>query len=596
MSNETKGVDLKSAAQNVERKLFIETYGCQMNVADSEVVASIMEMDGYAVTNKIEEADAIFVNTCSVRDNAEQKVLGRLQYFQSLKRKKRTLIIGVLGCMAERVKEELISNHGVDLVVGPDSYMDLPNLVGAVEHGEKAINVELSTQETYKDVIPLKIGGINISGFISIMRGCNNFCTYCIVPYVRGREKSRPFEEIVDEVTGLVRQGVREITLLGQNVNSYGRDLFGKPRFADLLRAVGDTGVERIFFTSSHPKDLLPETIDAMAETPAVMPQLHLAVQSGSTRILKEMNRRYTREDYLGLVDRIRNRMPDIALSTDIIVGFPGETEEDFEQTLSLAETVRYAQAYTFIYSKRAGTPAAEIDDPTPHEVILERFNRLVKVIETTAHEYNQGELHTVVPALIEGTSKKNDAVLLGKSPKDIRDAGVHLSFVPEDRLGMGLVGTMGMTDNMMLKSYGEGRSPLVDHRAPRELAEKIRKELGVVTPGLNTPVSRLSGGNVQKVLVGRELAASPIVLMTAYAVRGLDINTSYTIYNLLNEQKEKGVAVLYVGEDLDVLLELCDRILVLCGGKANGMLDARTTTKEEVGLRMTNLVQKEGK
>lgn len=191
MSNETKGVDLKSAAQNVERKLFIETYGCQMNVADSEVVASIMEMDGYAVTNKIEEADAIFVNTCSVRDNAEQKVLGRLQYFQSLKRKKRTLIIGVLGCMAERVKEELISNHGVDLVVGPDSYMDLPNLVGAVEHGEKAINVELSTQETYKDVIPLKIGGINISGFISIMRGCNNFCTYCIVPYTRGRERSK---------------------------------------------------------------------------------------------------------------------------------------------------------------------------------------------------------------------------------------------------------------------------------------------------------------------------------------------------------------------------------------------------------------------
>lgn len=252
--------------------------------------------------------------------------------------------------------------------------------------------------------------------WVPIMTGCNNFCTYCIVPYVRGREKSRPFEEIVDEVTGLVRQGVREITLLGQNVNSYGRDLFGKPRFADLLRAVGDTGVERIFFTSSHPKDLLPETIDAMAETPAVMPQLHLAVQSGSTRILKEMNRRYTREDYLGLVDRIRNRMPDIALSTDIIVGFPGETEEDFEQTLSLAETVRYAQAYTFIYSKRAGTPAAEIYDPTPHEVILERFNRLVKVIETTAHEYNQGELHTVVPALIEGTSKKNDAVLLARA------------------------------------------------------------------------------------------------------------------------------------------------------------------------------------
>src|SRR5574344_358405 len=256
MSNETKGVDLKSAAQNVERKLFIETYGCQMNVADSEVVASIMEMDGYAVTNKIEEADAIFVNTCSVRDNAEQKVLGRLQYFQSLKRKKRTLIIGVLGCMAERVKEELISNHGVDLVVGPDSYMDLPNLVGAVEHGEKAINVELSTQETYKDVIPLKIGGINISGFISIMRGCNNFCTYCIVPYTRGRERSREPESLLKELNDLWNKGYKEVTLLGQNVNSYHyENANGKViNFASLLQLVADEQPDmRIRFATSHP-------------------------------------------------------------------------------------------------------------------------------------------------------------------------------------------------------------------------------------------------------------------------------------------------------------------------------------------------------
>ena len=251
------------------------------------------------------------------------------------------------------------------------------------------------------------------------MTGCNNFCSYCIVPYVRGREKSRSFEEIVDEVTALSRMGVREVTLLGQNVNSYGRDLFGKPRFAELLRRVGDTGIERIFFTSSHPKDLLPETIDAMAEVPAVMPQLHLAVQSGSSRILKLMNRRYTRETYLDLIDRIRDRIPDIALSTDIIVGYPGETEEDFEQTLSLAETVRYAQAYTFIYSKREGTPAAKIDDPTPRDVILERFNRLVHVVEQTAFEYNQNELNTVVPALIEGTSKKDASILMGKSPKN---------------------------------------------------------------------------------------------------------------------------------------------------------------------------------
>ena len=255
--------------------------------------------------------------------------------------------------------------------------------------------------------------------WVPIMTGCNNFCSYCIVPYVRGREKSRPFDEIVDEVTALSRMGVREVTLLGQNVNSYGRDLFGAPRFAELLRRVGDTGIERIFFTSSHPKDLLPETIDAMAEVPAVMPHLHLAVQSGSSRILKLMNRRYTRESYLDLIERVRDRIPDIALSTDIIVGFPGETEEDFEQTLSLAETVRYAQAYTFIYSKRPGTPAAEIDDPTPREVILERFNRLVHVVETTANEFNQHDLHHVVPALIEGTSKKDASILMGKSAKN---------------------------------------------------------------------------------------------------------------------------------------------------------------------------------
>ena len=251
------------------------------------------------------------------------------------------------------------------------------------------------------------------------MTGCNNFCSYCIVPYVRGREKSRDFYEIVDEVTALARTGVREITLLGQNVNSYGRDSAGKPRFAELLRAVGQTGIERIFFTSSHPKDLLPETVDAMAEVEAVMPQLHLAVQSGSSRILKEMNRRYTREDYLKLVDMIRNKIPEIALSTDIIVGFPGETEEDFLETLSLAEQVRYSQAFTFIYSKREGTPAAKIVDNTSRDEILNRFNRLVKVIETTAHEFNQGELNTVVPAIIEGTSKKDASILQGKSPKN---------------------------------------------------------------------------------------------------------------------------------------------------------------------------------
>ena len=350
MSNETKGVDLKSAAQNVERKLFIETYGCQMNVADSEVVASIMEMDGYAVTNKIEEADAIFVNTCSVRDNAEQKVLGRLQYFQSLKRKKRTLIIGVLGCMAERVKEELISNHGVDLVVGPDSYMDLPNLVGAVEHGEKAINVELSTQETYKDVIPLKIGGINISGFISIMRGCNNFCTYCIGPYTRGRERSRDVESILNEVRDMRDKGFREVTLLGQNVNSY---LFKKGdesiTFPMLLERVALEAPDmRIRFTTSHPKDMSDDTLTVIAKYPNLCRHIHLPAQSGSSRILKIMNRKYTREWYMDRIAAIRRILPDCAISTDLFCGFHSETQDEYEQTLSLMREVGYDSAFMF--------------------------------------------------------------------------------------------------------------------------------------------------------------------------------------------------------------------------------------------------------
>ena len=403
------------------KKYNIITFGCQMNEHDSETIAGMLQEKGCVETMSRDDSDITIINTCSVRENADKRFFGTLGQLKKLKEKNPEYVACVCGCMMQQqhIIDTIKSKYPwVDIIFGTHNIHRFPELLEKVYSEKKKIAETFEDSDQLVEGLPAK-RLYKHKSFVNIMYGCNNFCTYCIVPYVRGREKSRPFEEIVDEVTGLVRQGVREITLLGQNVNSYGRDLFGKPRFADLLRAVGDTGVERIFFTSSHPKDLLPETIDAMAETPAVMPQLHLAVQSGSTRILKEMNRRYTREDYLGLVDRIRNRMPEIALSTDIIVGFPGETEEDFEQTLSLAETVRYAQAYTFIYSKRAGTPAAEIYDPTPHEVILERFNRLVKVIETTAYEYNQGELHTVVPALIEGTSKKNDAVLLGKSPKN---------------------------------------------------------------------------------------------------------------------------------------------------------------------------------
>ncbi|OKY91811.1 MAG: tRNA (N6-isopentenyl adenosine(37)-C2)-methylthiotransferase MiaB [Collinsella sp. 60_9] len=376
--------------QRSVRTYFIRTFGCQMNQHDSERVSGLLDSYGCLMALDPEHADIVVFMTCCVREAADTRLYGQCNSCKSLPPSpsgKRVVAVG--GCIAQRDGEGLLTNvDNVNVIFGTHSIAHVAELIAeAFLDGKRHIRTN-EHEDTDAMSMPWH-RETQYHAWVPIMTGCNNFCTYCIVPYVRGREKSRPFEEIVDEVTALVRQGVREITLLGQNVNSYGRDLFGKPRFADLLRAVGDTGVERIFFTSSHPKDLLPETIDAMAETPAVMPQLHLAVQSGSTRILKEMNRRYTREDYLGLVDRIRNRMPDIALSTDIIVGFPGETEEDFEH------------------------------DPTPHEVILERFNRLVKVIETTAHEYNQGELHTVVPALIEGTSKKNDAVLLGKSPKN---------------------------------------------------------------------------------------------------------------------------------------------------------------------------------
>lgn len=422
MSNETKGVDLKSAAQNVERKLFIETYGCQMNVADSEVVASIMEMDGYAVTNKIEEADAIFVNTCSVRDNAEQKVLGRLQYFQSLKRKKRTLIIGVLGCMAERVKEELISNHGVDLVVGPDSYMDLPNLVGAVEHGEKAINVELSTQETYKDVIPLKIGGINISGFISIMRGCNNFCTYCIVPYTRGRERSRDVESILNEVRDMRDKGFREVTLLGQNVNSY---LFKKEdeniTFPMLLERVALEAPDmRIRFTTSHPKDMSDDTLTVIAKYPNLCRHIHLPAQSGSSRILKIMNRKYTREWYMDRIAAIRRILPDCAISTDLFCGFHSETQDEYEETLSLMREVGYDSAFMFKYSERPGTFAAKnLEDNIPEDEKVRRLQGMIDLQNKLSEESNLRDVGKVFEVLVEGFSKRSREQLFGRTSQN---------------------------------------------------------------------------------------------------------------------------------------------------------------------------------
>ena len=397
---------------------FVRTFGCQMNLHDSERVSGLLDSCGCLLVSSPEEADIVIFMTCCVREAADTRLYGQCSSCKSLPSSpsgKRVVAVG--GCIAQRDGEGLLTNlDNVDVVFGTHSIAHVAELIAeAFEDGGRHVRCEKHDTGAATE-LPWK-RETQYHAWVPIMTGCNNFCSYCIVPYVRGREKSRPMDEIVDEVSGLVRQGVRSVTLLGQNVNSYGRDAEGKPRFAELLRRVGDTGVERIYFTSSHPKDLLPETIDAMAEVPAVMPQLHLAVQSGSNRILKAMNRRYTREQYLELLASAREKIPGLAVTTDIIVGFPGETEEDFDQTVSLVDEAGFAQAFTFIYSKRAGTPAAEMIDDTPREVIQRRFDRLVHHVEDSAFAFNQNALGVVVPMLIEGTSKKDPHMLQGKSP-----------------------------------------------------------------------------------------------------------------------------------------------------------------------------------
>ncbi len=415
--------DSKSAASLVVKRVYIETYGCQMNVADSEVVASIMQMDGFHLTEDPELADAILLNTCSVRDNAEQKVLNRLEYYHYIRKKRRRKVtIGVLGCMAERAKGELIEKHHVDLVVGPDSYLDLPNLVGAVERGEKAINVELSTSETYKDVLPLKIGGVHISGFVSIMRGCNNFCSYCIVPYTRGRERSRELESIIREVKDLASKNYREVTLLGQNVNSY-RFVDGDRvyDFADLLEAVALAVPEmRIRFTSPHPKDMDDRAIQAMAKHPNICKHIHLPAQSGNDRILKLMKRNYTRAWYLERVAAIRAVMPDCAITSDLFCGFHDETEEDFQDTLSLMREVGYDASFMFKYSERPGTYAAKyLEDNIPEEVKIRRLQEMIDLQNQLSLESNKRDVGKVVEVLIEGFSKRSREQLFGRTQQN---------------------------------------------------------------------------------------------------------------------------------------------------------------------------------
>ena len=402
------------------KKLLIETYGCQMNVADSEVVASVMGMAGYEVCQDIEQADAVFLNTCSVRDNAEQKILSRLEFLHSLQKKGHQIIIGVLGCMAERVRDELIEKHHVDLVAGPDAYMSLPDLVAQVECGQKAINVELSLTETYRDVVPQRICGAHIGGFVSIMRGCNNFCHYCIVPYTRGRERSRDVESILRECMDLRDRGFREVTLLGQNVNSYRAiDAEGQETsFPQLLQRVARAVPEmRVRFTTSHPKDMSDETLHVIASEPNICHHIHLPVQSGSDRILKLMNRKYTREWYLQRVSAIRRIIPDCAITTDIFAGYCSETEEDHKQSLSLMRECAYDSAFMFKYSERPGTYASKhLPDDIPEETKVRRLNELIALQNELSAESNRRCIGQEVEVLIEGVSKRSREELFGRT------------------------------------------------------------------------------------------------------------------------------------------------------------------------------------
>ncbi len=407
------------------KRLYIETYGCQMNVADSEVVASIMETAGYALADDIDNADAILLNTCSIRDNAEQKIVSRLQALNAIRRKRKgALIIGVIGCMAERVRDELVSKHGVDLVAGPDAYLDLPALFGAAEQGLEAVNVELSTTETYRDVVPVRLPGQTVSGYISIMRGCNNFCSYCIVPYTRGRERSRPVDSILNELADLRARGFKEVTLLGQNVNSYSFMPEGADKsvdFASLLAIVAEAAPSmRVRFTTSHPKDMSDEIIDAIATHPNICRHIHLPVQSGSNKVLAAMNRKYTREWYLDRIAAIRRAIPECGISSDLFTGFHDETEEDFQQTLDLMRTVGFDSSFMFKYSERPGTLASrQMPDNVPEDVKIERLNRMIALQNELSAASNMRDRGKVFEVLVEGVAKRSNEQMVGRTSQN---------------------------------------------------------------------------------------------------------------------------------------------------------------------------------
>ncbi len=417
LSYETKG--------EFSKKLYIETYGCQMNVADSEVVASVMKMAGYDTIDELDNADAIFINTCSIRDNAEQRIFSRLNRLNAERRHRRQrLIVGIIGCMAERMQEVLINDYNVDIVAGPDSYLELPNLIAGAENGQKVMDTKLSKTETYRDIIPQRIGGNKVSGFISIMRGCNNFCTYCIVPYTRGRERSREPQSILNELHDLQNKNYKEVTLLGQNVNSY---LF-KPAdgsqptdLAKLLAMVAKAAPEmRVRFTTSNPEDLSDDIINTMARYDNICKHIHLPVQSGSNKVLKLMNRKYTREWYLDRIDKIKTAMPNCGITSDMFTGFHNETEEDFQETLSLMEIVGYDWSFMFKYSERPGTYAAKhLPDNVPEEVKIERLNRMIALQNELSQRSNSNDVGKTFEVLVEGYSKRSKDDMFGRTEQN---------------------------------------------------------------------------------------------------------------------------------------------------------------------------------
>ncbi len=418
------------------KKLFIETYGCQMNVADSEVVASVMQMAGYELCENEADADAIFMNTCSVRENAENKIYNRLETLHAEQRKGRRVILGVLGCMAERVKDDLIENHYANLVCGPDSYLNLPDMIAQCENGNNAIDIELSKTETYRDIVPQRIGLAKVSSFVSIMRGCNNFCHYCIVPYTRGRERSRDAESILREVKDLSDRKFKEVTLLGQNVNSYGLSPSGKREegsvsFAELLRMVARAVPHmRVRFTTSNPEDMTEDILHAIAEEPNLCKHIHFPAQSGSDKVLKLMNRKYTRAEYLAKVDAIRKIIPGCGLTTDIFVGYHDETEEDHEETLSLVREVGFDSAFMFKYSERPGTYAAKhLPDNVSEEVKIRRLNELIKLQTEISAQRNKEDEGKVFDVLVETYSKRSRQQLMGRTEQNkavVFDKGMH--------------------------------------------------------------------------------------------------------------------------------------------------------------------------